>query len=1047
MVCAEEELDLKLARLALITTTVLAAGPTGCGDDAPDPSKLPVIRSFTASRTVVATGTRVTLSWTVENATRVSVDATPGGSVLEAAATLSGSLESPALAQTTKFTLTAVNDEGESRQDVTVSIDDAGASVVSFTANPNPARLNGRSTLQWVTARATQVRLLRGSEVLVTETAGAASGSLEVTLTEPSTVFTLEARNDSTVDRRDLTVTAEAPPTIRRFDVAPLFFLGESANVGLEWETENAASLSLVANGVPVPDFPGTASGRLDLMVVEDTVFTLLATSGGGRAEESRTVARTIGEAEPNDDLASANGLGSGGGAQGTISPDTDVDYYSVTVPAGHALFAETSDGAGGCATDTVLALLNPAGDVLTSDDNGGATSSSGSGACSRIDPRTNLASAELPAGTYYVRVSGFEAGPYHLLVQVMAPGCGNGVWEASRGEQCDDGNTDDADGCSSTCALEVEGLVTGPPADQTFNGTATSLQYSFYVLQVTAPAYLDAKLHAPSAPDCPTDFAELALFDSRGVEVTYDFVLEGCPHINPSVDPYAFLTPGLYVLGVGFYGEDTQTFPYSVHIALRPANACGNGVVETGEQCDDGNLAAGDGCNPQCRIEPRASLSGPATSQSFTDVAPGDLLHFYEINLSGEAFVEAAVYAPSAPLCAGGADPVLYLADSALLPLGFDDDSGPEFCAHLFPAFTENARLAAGRYYVATGFRGHPSVSYAYELQVTVHAVDVCGNGVAEANEQCDDGNASSGDGCAPSCAREISAVVNPPGGLATLNFTSAIGYQTVQVNITQGGQSLTATTSSGLGCEADNTLELYAPDGLTLLGRRTDGQSNPCAEIDSRAEFAHDLAPGAYFLVLRPERGGLGAHRVRVSVEDPACGNGRIERNAGEECDDENLSDGDGCSASCAFEGPVLMEEEPNDSILEANDSQAALGATQTIAGRIYPVGDSDYYAFTIPSGPARSLLARTYTQLGAPSVCDNIDTELRLYDATGALVAENDDSGAVAFTTCSEISEASMPGRGLDALTPGDYYLEVRRYEHRQTIRQYLLDIRLD
>jgi len=32
---------------------------------------------------------------------------------------------------------------------------------------------------------------------------------------------------------------------------------------------------------------------------------------------------------------------------------------------------------------------------------------------------------------------------------------------------------------------------------------------------------------------------------------------------------------------------------------------ACGNGSVELGEQCDDGNTSDGDGCLSTCRIEP----------------------------------------------------------------------------------------------------------------------------------------------------------------------------------------------------------------------------------------------------------------------------------------------------------------------------------------------------------------------------------------------------------------------------------------------------------
>ena len=33
---------------------------------------------------------------------------------------------------------------------------------------------------------------------------------------------------------------------------------------------------------------------------------------------------------------------------------------------------------------------------------------------------------------------------------------------------------------------------------------------------------------------------------------------------------------------------------------------ACGNGVVDLGEQCDDGNGVNGDGCSSACRIENR---------------------------------------------------------------------------------------------------------------------------------------------------------------------------------------------------------------------------------------------------------------------------------------------------------------------------------------------------------------------------------------------------------------------------------------------------------
>jgi fibro-slime domain-containing protein len=45
----------------------------------------------------------------------------------------------------------------------------------------------------------------------------------------------------------------------------------------------------------------------------------------------------------------------------------------------------------------------------------------------------------------------------------------------------------------------------------------------------------------------------------------------------------------------------------------------CGNGNVEAGEQCDDGNTRAGDGCSPTCQTEP----AFVCTTQVVTDTAP----------------------------------------------------------------------------------------------------------------------------------------------------------------------------------------------------------------------------------------------------------------------------------------------------------------------------------------------------------------------------------------------------------------------------------------
>ncbi|MCH7925837.1 MAG: hypothetical protein IIC51_09920, partial [Planctomycetes bacterium] len=47
----------------------------------------------------------------------------------------------------------------------------------------------------------------------------------------------------------------------------------------------------------------------------------------------------------------------------------------------------------------------------------------------------------------------------------------------------------------------------------------------------------------------------------------------------------------------------------------LNGAAICGNGNVEPGETCDDGNNANGDGCSSACLVEPGFTCSGEPSS------------------------------------------------------------------------------------------------------------------------------------------------------------------------------------------------------------------------------------------------------------------------------------------------------------------------------------------------------------------------------------------------------------------------------------------------
>jgi len=54
-----------------------------------------------------------------------------------------------------------------------------------------------------------------------------------------------------------------------------------------------------------------------------------------------------------------------------------------------------------------------------------------------------------------------------------------------------------------------------------------------------------------------------------------------------------------------------SRTFSASRNITIVLQSLCGDGVIQSGEQCDDRNLVSGDGCSNVCQIEPCHECSG----------------------------------------------------------------------------------------------------------------------------------------------------------------------------------------------------------------------------------------------------------------------------------------------------------------------------------------------------------------------------------------------------------------------------------------------------
>jgi len=141
----------------------------------------------------------------------------------------------------------------------------------------------------------------------------------------------------------------------------------------------------------------------------------------------------------------------------------------------------------------------------------------------------------------------------------------------------------------------------------------------------------------------------------------------------------------------------------------------CGDGMKIGGEGCDDGNATSGDGCSAVCQVEPGASCTGAAGGKSTCTAS-----------LCGNGKKEGNEG------CDCGSDP-------ANLPTGckgpnglfFGDASGCSKACTKEPTCRDSS-----------GKNQACSVS--------------CGNGAVEMGEACDDGNNDAGDGCSPTCTVE---------------------------------------------------------------------------------------------------------------------------------------------------------------------------------------------------------------------------------------------------------------------------------------------------
>jgi fibro-slime domain-containing protein len=214
------------------------------------------------------------------------------------------------------------------------------------------------------------------------------------------------------------------------------------------------------------------------------------------------------------------------------------------------------------------------------------------------------------------------------------------------------------------------------------------------------------------------------------------------------------------------------------------PSSVCGNGIKEDNEGCDDGNNVSGDGCSASCVVEPHWTCPTPGKPCIHDTICGDGMIEATEAcddgntidgdGCSADCTVECGWECPAgmncrAAKCGDGMVAGKEQCDdgnttdgdgcSANCTLESKPAGVPEgwVCTSPSAAGTDGGTDGGGADGGAGACKGP-----------TTCTTSVCGNGIREGSEQCDDGNNVTGDGCSPFCRLEPKC---PAGGGACTN------------------------------------------------------------------------------------------------------------------------------------------------------------------------------------------------------------------------------------------------------------------------------------